>query len=202
MLFSFFSLSFYGHTGSVQKFPHQGSNWSCNCRPTPRTGSKLHLPPTPQLVAMLDPLPTEWGQGSKPHPCIYCVHYVRFLTCWATLETPRMWSYLEIGSLPMWLVNRRSSWIRMGHRFSNGCHFKMQRHRPRGKTPWPQQQRWEQQTKECQEPPEAGRSRKDSFLHPPEGAWPPSVLIAVIWPPGLWASKCMFVIICDRGLRS
>ena len=31
-------------------------------------GSKPHLPPTPQLMAMLDPQPTEWGQGLNPNP--------------------------------------------------------------------------------------------------------------------------------------
>ena len=29
-------------------------------------GSKLHLQPTPQLTAMLDPQPTEQDQGSNP----------------------------------------------------------------------------------------------------------------------------------------
>ena len=31
-------------------------------------GSELHLPPTPQLTATLDPQPTEQGQGSNPQP--------------------------------------------------------------------------------------------------------------------------------------
>ena len=31
-------------------------------------GSKLHLRPTPQLRATLDPQPTEQGQGSSPQP--------------------------------------------------------------------------------------------------------------------------------------
>ena len=30
--------------------------------------SKLHLQPPPELPAMLDPQPTEQGQGSNPHP--------------------------------------------------------------------------------------------------------------------------------------
>ena len=30
-------------------------------------GSELCLQPTPQLTEMLDPKPTEWGQGSNPH---------------------------------------------------------------------------------------------------------------------------------------
>ena len=31
-------------------------------------GSKLHLWPVYQLTAVPDPWPTEWGQGSNPHP--------------------------------------------------------------------------------------------------------------------------------------
>ena len=30
--------------------------------------SEPHLQPTPQLMATLDPWPTEWSQGSNPHP--------------------------------------------------------------------------------------------------------------------------------------
>ena len=32
------------------------------------TGSEPHLQPMPQLVVMLDPLPTEQSQGLDPHP--------------------------------------------------------------------------------------------------------------------------------------
>ena len=35
------------------------------------TGSELHLRPTPQLTAALDPYLTERGQGSNPCPCGY-----------------------------------------------------------------------------------------------------------------------------------
>ena len=31
-------------------------------------GSEPHLWPTPQLTTTPDPWPTEWGQGSNPHP--------------------------------------------------------------------------------------------------------------------------------------
>ena len=34
-------------------------------------GSKPHLRPTPQLTAILDPQPTEQGQGSNPNPHEY-----------------------------------------------------------------------------------------------------------------------------------
>jgi len=33
--------------------------------------SKPHLPPTPQLMAMMDPEPTERGQGLNPCPYEY-----------------------------------------------------------------------------------------------------------------------------------
>ena len=32
------------------------------------TEPELHLPPTPQLMTMSDPRPTEWGQGSNLRP--------------------------------------------------------------------------------------------------------------------------------------
>ena len=53
-----------------------GLRHSCNT-----TRSELHLWPTPQLVAMQDPYPTEKDQGSNPHP-----HRdnIRSLTHWAT----------------------------------------------------------------------------------------------------------------------
>ena len=38
------------------------------------------------------------------------------------------------------------------------------------------------QTKEHQEPPEAGRGREGSFLDPAQGAWPANVLTANIKP--------------------
>ena len=49
--------------------------------------SELHLPPKQQLMATLDPKPTEQGQGLNPHP-----HgdNVRFLTHLATMETLRI----------------------------------------------------------------------------------------------------------------
>ena len=48
------------------------------CHSHDNAGSKLHLRPTLQLVAMPDPEPTEQGQGSNLYP-----HgdYVGFLTC-------------------------------------------------------------------------------------------------------------------------
>ena len=45
------------------------------------TGFTWHLQPTLPLMATLDPYPTEWDQGSNPHPH---GHYVRFLPLWAT----------------------------------------------------------------------------------------------------------------------
>ena len=43
-------------------------------------GSELHLQPTLQLAAVLDPQPTEWGQDPYGH-------YVNVLTCWAITGT-------------------------------------------------------------------------------------------------------------------
>ena len=41
------------------------------CHSHSNTRSKLCLWPIPQLMAMLDPQPTEWGQGSNLHPHRY-----------------------------------------------------------------------------------------------------------------------------------
>ena len=52
------SLSLYGCTGSISKFPGEESNWSCSCQPIPHQsnmGSKLRLQPTPQITAKPDP---------------------------------------------------------------------------------------------------------------------------------------------------
>ena len=38
------------------------------CHSHSNVGSRLRLQPTPQLMAMSDPYPTERGQGSNPHP--------------------------------------------------------------------------------------------------------------------------------------
>ena len=58
---------------------HWGSQDSCPIRAAAaglqqsysNAGSELHLQYTPQLTAMLDPQPIEWGQGSNtcPHGC-------------------------------------------------------------------------------------------------------------------------------------
>ena len=93
--FFFFFFSFYHHTYGIWKLPSQGSNW------------ELQLRPMLQLVAKLDPEPTEWGQGSNTHP-----HRdnVVFLTLWATMDAPTFfYSYnlqcrLSIFSVPRQIV--------------------------------------------------------------------------------------------------
>ena len=57
------------------------------------TESELYLWPTPEFVAMMDPLPTEGSQGSNLH-----LHrqYVWFLTHWTTIE-PLIISFLNEG---------------------------------------------------------------------------------------------------------
>ena len=55
-LSSFFS--FYGHTRGIWKFPGQGLNCSCSCglhHSHINAGSKPHLQPMLQLLAILDP---------------------------------------------------------------------------------------------------------------------------------------------------
>ena len=48
-----------GPIGAVAAGLHQGHS---------KAGSEPHLQPTPQLMAMPDPQPTEQGQGSNPQP--------------------------------------------------------------------------------------------------------------------------------------
>ena len=57
--------------------------------------ARFQLPPwpTPQLMATLNPQPTDQGHGSNLHPY---GHYVGFLTHWATMGTP--W-FLTIWSI-------------------------------------------------------------------------------------------------------
>ena len=64
---------------------------------------KLHLGPTPQLAAMLNSSST----GSNTHPHKY---YVGFLTCWATMRTPKSSILIPIlNPLPVF-VKLPSSW--------------------------------------------------------------------------------------------
>ena len=72
-LFFWSFLAFQGLIHGIWKFPSQGPNWSCSHRHIPAhssAGSKLHLRPTPQLKATLDPqwVTTEGGQGLNLHP--------------------------------------------------------------------------------------------------------------------------------------
>ena len=45
-----------------------GTKVACPHPSHSNAGSKPHLVPTPQLMAMLDSLPTEQGQGQNPYP--------------------------------------------------------------------------------------------------------------------------------------
>ena len=72
-LFSFFFLNLLlGATpaayGSSQASGQIGAAAVGLCRSHSNMGSELRLRPTPQLMAMLDPKPTERGQGLNPHP--------------------------------------------------------------------------------------------------------------------------------------
>ena len=78
MLPFFFPLISQGCTWGTWNFPDQGSNPSYSCCPTPQPeqrGSKLHLRPSPQFMAMLDAQLTEQGQGLNVHPRGYQLHY-------------------------------------------------------------------------------------------------------------------------------
>ena len=79
---------------------HMGSNWNCSWglrHSQGNTGLEPHLQPTPQLVPMLDPSSTEWGQGSNLYPH---GHYIRFLTHWATMWTPPLSYVAELRFKP------------------------------------------------------------------------------------------------------
>ena len=75
--------------------PWLGVESSHSWQPTPQlpayatataiVGSKPHLQPTPQLKAMPDPWPTEWGQGFNPPPWIL----VRFISAGPWRELPK-----------------------------------------------------------------------------------------------------------------
>ena len=66
--------------------------------------SELHLQPTPQLTAMLDGSLTHWaGPGIEPSSSWIPVGFV---TCWATVGTPRTLTFLtikkKICGFPLW----------------------------------------------------------------------------------------------------
>ena len=68
-IFSFFA--FQGHTYGIWKIPGQGMNRSYSCWPVPQPqqhGIQATSSITPQLMATLDPLPTQQGQGLNPRP--------------------------------------------------------------------------------------------------------------------------------------
>ena len=71
LIFIFCLLSFQGCTCGIWRFPCWGSNRSCSCRPTPQPQQhqiRAVSMTLPQLTAMLDPQPTERGQGSNLQP--------------------------------------------------------------------------------------------------------------------------------------
>ena len=68
VLFSYlFIFAFQSRTHGTWTFPGQGLNWTLHHSHS-NTGSEPCLQPTPQLIAMLDPLPTEQGWVSNSHP--------------------------------------------------------------------------------------------------------------------------------------
>ena len=71
--FSFFLLLFFFRAAPVAYGHSQSRCWigaaaDSPCHSHSNVGSEPRLPSTPQLMVMLDPRPTEWGQGWNPHP--------------------------------------------------------------------------------------------------------------------------------------
>ena len=63
-----FAFCFLGLHLWHMEVPRLGVKSELHCRSHSNVGSELHLWPTPHLRATLDPWPSEWGQGSNPHP--------------------------------------------------------------------------------------------------------------------------------------
>ena len=64
LLFFFFLSATHKAYGSFQAWVQIGATAAGLSYSHSNKGSKLHLQPTPQLTAMLDPQPTERGHGS------------------------------------------------------------------------------------------------------------------------------------------
>ena len=98
--FFFFFFFFFQGCTCIWRFPGQGSNWSCSRQPMPQPQQRgikaLCLRPTPQLMATLDPQPSEPGQGSN---LLMDTNRIGF--CWATMGTP----WCSPPSLPISLSN-------------------------------------------------------------------------------------------------
>ena len=83
-LFFFFFPVFLGHYGNSQARGWIGAAADGLCHSHSNAGLKPCIGRIPQFTAMLDPWPTERGQGLNPHPHVYCeVHYH-----WGTTGTP------------------------------------------------------------------------------------------------------------------
>ena len=91
-----------GRTGSTAAGLHHSHS---------NAGSELHLQPTPQLMATLDPYPTECGQGSNPqHHTTSCIRF----RC-ATMGTP-LWEFCyfyfsTVGWMLEWEADNLSSLV-------------------------------------------------------------------------------------------
>ena len=71
-IFILFILPFRATSAAYGSSQARGSDQSCSCPGLQHSygnaGSELHLRPTPQLMATLDPRPTKRGQGLNLHP--------------------------------------------------------------------------------------------------------------------------------------
>ena len=64
-------------------------------------GSKLRLCPIPQLMATLDPRPTEQGQGSDPHPWGYWLDHFLCATMGSLSRNIFMWTSHYSNAAPV-----------------------------------------------------------------------------------------------------
>ena len=111
-VFSFLITAAFAAYGRSRARSHIRAAATGLCYSHCNTWSKRHLWPTPQLAAMPDPRPTEWGQGWNPHPHRDSVGPPSF---WATKGVPQTSTFniaqlsyctwlLPIFSIRLWLV--------------------------------------------------------------------------------------------------
>ena len=121
---SFFSFFFFfllfraAHTYGIWKLPGKGSNWSCSHRPTPQPQqSRIWGVSATYITAHGNARSlTHWARPEVKH---ILIELVRFMTCWATIGTPRTnihWTHyqdpksqtISINCINCW----SSQWVR------------------------------------------------------------------------------------------
>ena len=91
-LIYFCLLSFYGRTWGTWRIPGSGMNQSYSCRPTPQPQRGIQAPSAIFITANSNSRSlTHWGRpGTEPESSWILL---RFINCWATMGTPRMWDF-------------------------------------------------------------------------------------------------------------